>query len=267
MKNSGLIFDDLKNEIRELGERYPQYGADDLFVLWFLRAYVTDRDEAAAEAITGGSRDKGIDALLIDEASRSIFIVQGKYRHTLDGKTETRTDVVAFAELASLLHSWDEHQFHNFVVDTDEAVVARLRIARKKVQKEHYRTWLYFVTTAKVSPAVRKDVEQQVRRAGTQARIEVIDGKRAMLLFRDYLDGVAPPIPTLELEMEAGSGVTVNGVSQRFDHRTKIESWVFSMRGDAVAAMCDRAGLRLFARNIRGFLGMKPQSTRECSPR
>jgi hypothetical protein len=78
-----------------------------------------------------------------------------------------------------------------------------------------------------------------------------------MLLFRDYLDGVAPPIPTLELEMEAGSGVTVNGVSQRFDHRTKIESWVFSMRGDAVAQLCERAGLRLFARNIRGFLGMK----------
>ena len=29
------------------------------------------------------------------------------------------------------------------------------------------------------------------------------------------------------------------------------------MRGDAVAALYERAGLRLFARNIRGFMGMK----------
>ena len=36
----------------------------------------------------------------------------------------------------------------------------------------------------------------------------------------------------------------VNGVAQRFDDRTKIESWVFSMRGEAVAAICDESGGR-----------------------
>ena len=182
MKSSRLTFDDLKNALREQGDRYPKYGDDDLFILWFLRAYVTDRDELAAEAITGGSRDKGIDALLIDDAARSIFIVQGKYRQKLDGKTETRTDVLAFGELASILHGWDDEPFQEFVSDADEAVVERLRKARRKVQKEHYRTWLYFVTTARVSPTVRKDVEHQVRNASSvgQARIEVFDGKRTM---------------------------------------------------------------------------------------
>jgi hypothetical protein len=43
-------------------------------------------------------------------------------------------------------------------------------------------------------------VQQQVRRVDDHSRIEVIDGKPAMLLFRDYLDGVAPPIPTLDLK-------------------------------------------------------------------
>jgi hypothetical protein len=198
-----------------------------------------------------------IDALLIDTASRSVLIVQGKFRQKLDGKAESRADVVAFAELAALLNGWDDEPVQKFLADTDDAVAERLQAARKKVQKEHYRTWLYFVTTAKVSPAVRRDVQQQVQRVGAQARIEVIDGRRAMLLFRDYQNDVAPPIPTLELEMEAGAGVKVNGVSQRFDHRTKVESWVFSMRGDAVAAIFEWAGRRLFARNIRGFLGMK----------
>src|SRR5690606_3123402 len=31
----------------------------------------------------------------------------------------------------------------------------------------------------------------------------------------------------------------------------------FSMRGDAVAELYERTGVRLFARNIRGFMGMK----------
>lgn len=54
----------------------------------------------------------------------------------------------------------------------------------------------------------------------------------------------------------------MNGVAQRFDQTTDIESWVFSMRGDAVAAIYERAGRRLFARNIRGFMGMKTSVNR-----
>jgi len=67
----------------------------------------------------------------------------------------------------------------------------------------------------------------------------------------------------LDLEIEAGSGITVNGVAQRYDQSTKIESWVFSMRGDAVAGLFEKAGRRLFARNIRGFMGMKTAVNQE----
>lgn len=255
MRDSSLTADDLKAAIVELGEQFPQFDDDDLFVLWFLRAYVTESLDSAAEAIVGGSRDKGVDAILIDDAARAVFLVQGKYRKNLDGKVEPRSDIVAFAELAARLHGEDDEEFRSFLSDTDAAVAERLRTARRKVQNDRYRTWLYFVTTGKVGSAVRNDIQQQVRRHGERSRIEVIDGKRAMLLFRDYLDGVAPPIPTLDLEMESGPDVKVNGVAQRYDRATGVESWVFSMRGDAVASLYERAGLRLFARNIRGFMG------------
>jgi hypothetical protein len=33
---------DLRREIADLAERYPKLSEDDLFVLWFLRAFVTD---------------------------------------------------------------------------------------------------------------------------------------------------------------------------------------------------------------------------------
>jgi hypothetical protein len=258
---SELTINDLKGAIKELGEQYPNFDDDDLFVLWFLRAYVTDNLDKGAESITGGAKDKGVDALLIDEAARAIFLVQGKFRQQLAAHNEGRSEVLTFSDLAEFLHKSDDEECQEFLSGTDHAVAERLRAARKKVQKEGYRSWLYFVTTGKVGPTVRQEVQQKVRKIGRQSeipvRIEVIDGKRAMLLFRDYLDGVAPPIPNLDLEMESGSGIRVNGVAQRFDESTQVESWVFSMRGDAVAGLYDKAGLRLFARNIRGFMGMK----------
>jgi hypothetical protein len=256
MRNAQLTFNDLRNSLNELKDRFPKLSDDDLFVVWFLRAYVTDSEEVAATAVTGETGDKGIDALLVDDAARAVFLVQAKYRQKLDAKAESRTDVMSFGQIAHVLTDDDDEAFQSFVSDIGDLAGMRLKESRKKLRKEGYRLWLYFVTTGKVSATVREDVQQLVRQADCQARIEVIGGKRAMLLFRDYLDDVAPPIPTLDLEMENASGVVVNGVSQRFDHRTKVESWVFSMRGDAVAGLFEAAGRRLFARNIRGFLGM-----------
>jgi hypothetical protein len=250
-----LTFKDLQAEIRELSSRFNRFKDDDLFVLWFLRAYITDTEEAAADSITGGANDKGVDALLVDHAARAIFIVQGKYRQSLGGKSEGRSEVMAFSNLAAFLNSWPDADCKEFLKTTDAAVAERLREARKLVHKQGYDTRLFFVTTGKVSSTVRDDAMTQVRQVSRRAQIEVIDGKRAMLLFRDYLDGVAPPIPSADLEMEAGAGIKVNGIAQRFDHNTGVESWVFSMRGAAVAEIFERSGLRLFARNIRGYMG------------
>ena len=255
MRDKDLTFEQLKREIHELRDRFPRFQEEEVFVLWFLRAYVTDREEVAAESLAGASNDKGCDAVLIDDDAHCIVIVQGKYRKKLGEKSEVRNDVLGIADLANAVGTMEDKDFHDFTSDADQAVAERLRLARKKIRKDKYRLCLYFVTTGKVSPTIRKDVEQQVRVQNANASVEVIDGNRAMLLFRDYLDGVAPPIPTLDLEMEAGSGVTVNGVAQRFDHQAKIESWVISMRGNAIAEIYERAGLRLFARNIRGFMG------------
>jgi hypothetical protein len=55
--------------------------------------------------------------------------------------------------------------------------------------------------------------------------------------------------------MEQSPAVKVNGVSQRYDSKNNVESWVFSMNGAAVAELFERGGIRLFARNVRGFLG------------
>lgn len=134
----------------------------------------------------------------------------------------------------------------------DAQVASLLKRARDKVQKRGFHVWLYYVTTGSVSRGV---VTEAQRRASPDTFVEIFDGKRVLLVLRDYLDGVAPPIPSVDLELESGPGVKVNGILQRFDEPNGIESWVISMRGDAVARLFTLGGPRLFARNIRGFLG------------
>jgi len=91
MPPANALTSDLKAELDELRHRYPAMKTEDLFLLWFLRAYVTDDVDVAAKAVTNGPKDKGIDAVLVDDSSRSVFVVQGKYRHEIGVKSEGRS--------------------------------------------------------------------------------------------------------------------------------------------------------------------------------
>lgn len=245
----------LKASLDDIRDRFPRLSKDELFVLWFLRAYITESEQKAAEAVSGGARDKGIDAVFIDDAARAVFVIQGKFRDKISAMTEKRADVIALTEIGHRISEADNSLFHDFIVKTEGHVAEQLRQARQKVLKNGYRVWLYFATTGKVSDSTRKEAESLAKKAPCELILDVIDGRRITPMVRDYLDGVAPPIPALELEMEKSPYVDINGVSQRYDKQNHIETWVFSMRGDAVAAMFEYAGVRLFARNIRSYLG------------
>jgi hypothetical protein len=247
---------DFQKALDGIGARFPALKLDDLFVLWFLRSYVTRSEELAVEAVAGGAKDKGIDAIFIDEGARTVIVTQGKYHKTLGEKSEKRADVISLAEVADQLSTLDEKKFQSYIETMDSLVANRLRDARKKVVEQEYRIWLLFATLGKVSPSIIKDAEAHLRAVHGEARLEVIDSNRAKVLLRDYNDDVAPPIAALDLEMEESDHVRVNGVSQRYDDKNKIESWVFTMRGDRIAQLFKYAGRQLFARNVRGFLGL-----------
>lgn len=252
-----LGIDDLRQQLDDIHRRFPAFKEDDLFVCWFLRAYLTEDEKAAAEAVSGGAGDKSVDAVLVDHKAQAVFLVQGKHRHKLAAKAESRADVMAFANLAKPIADSEPGPFNALLKNMHPHAAALLEEARSYVVDKEYRLWMYYVTLGTVSAALCDEAQQTVAEADYDAVMEVLDGHRLMHLLRDYLDGVAPPIPTLDLEMEQHAGVKVNGILQRFDTANKIESWAFSMRGDAVAKMFDFAGIRLYARNIRGFLGDK----------
>lgn len=249
---------DLQAELAELRSRHAAMPDDDLFVLWFLLAFVTDDEAVAKKAVTGRAGDKSSDAILIDDATKTVVLVQGKYRQKLGKGSEKRADVQTFADLGKRLTTEDAKAFKEFVSSADAFVSERLKEARKRLLNDGYRLWLYYVTLGRCSPAVKQDAENSLRGLPCTARIDILDDRRLVRLLQDYLDGVAPPIPELSLEMEQGQNVSLTGILQRADYGNGTEAWVFSMRGDRVGDLFVDTGIRLFARNIRGFLGNTP---------
>ena len=254
MATTTLTEADLRREIDEFRDRYPKLADDELFVLWFLRAFVAEDEGAAVSALCGGPRDKGVDAVLIDDPARIVFVVQGKYRHKVAAKLEHRGDVTGFAQLAVGLCG-EGPAFATLSKDLSPEVSRRLEEARARIKKRGYALYHYYVTLGNCSSALRDEAAGIVRAADGTTTMEIFDGKRILLLLADYLDGVAPPVPSLDLEIESGGGVRTAGVFNRYDNKTDIESWVFSMTNAAIAGLYERAGTRLFARNVRGFLG------------
>lgn len=247
---------DLKAQLDELRERYRQLKDDELFVAWFMQSYVTDTEPDAIDSLVGGPKDKNLDAIYVDDSSKRVFIVQGKYRQKVGGGNEKRNDVLAFADLARIFT--EEETFKSYKKDLSVAVLGRADEAFKRIRTRNYGLQLCYVTLGNVSGALVSEANSTVRKASRLADIDILDGKRVLRLLSDYLDGVAPPVPLLEMELESGHGVQVKGVLQRFDGRTDIESWVVPVNVEQIARMYESAGIRLFARNIRGFLGNTP---------
>src|SRR6516225_849736 len=93
----------LEQEAKDFRERFRHLADDQLFVVWFLRAFVTESETDAADALCGASKDKNIDAILVDDAAKVVFVVQGKYRKALTATSEKPNDVRSFAQLSQII--------------------------------------------------------------------------------------------------------------------------------------------------------------------
>jgi AIPR protein len=240
---------DLRQQVDDLGTRYTKLPDDALFVAWYLTAMLVDDEKVAVESTIGGAGDKSVDGVYVDDDIRCVFVVQAKYRQKLKAASEGRSDVLAFASLTEALFG-PGPAFQAYREKADALVADRMKAARDRIQKRGYRLQLHYVTLGKCSAPLRKEAESLVKRdSGRRADFLLFDGDEVLQVLDDYLDGVAPPVPSLDLPFE------VSGAINRFDPTTKIDSWVFTMRGRDVGELYKRSGIRLFARNVRGFLG------------
>lgn len=244
----------LMREVREVHEQYPTWTVDNAFVHWFLLAFLVPDAETAARSVTGISHDKGCDGVYIDESLGKVFVLQGKLHQGEKPPTESRPDVIAFAQVARKL-TGTKGEFDSYLTGIDPTVGKLLGEARQRIQRRAFELRLYYVTTGHSSAPLKSEAESEVAQANAIASISVLDRRDVLSLLTDYLGGAAPPVPFLDLPIDPRGIMGSDGVVQRYDPATGVESWILSMSGQELAALYSKAGDRLFARNIRGFLG------------
>jgi hypothetical protein len=244
----------LRNEVREVQEKFPAWTLDNAFVHWFLRAFLVADDDLAAKSVTGVSHDKGVDAIFIDDDASKVFVLQGKCHLGEKVPNENRSDVLGFADLARTITS-NAEDFAQYKKNLDALVENRLEQARQRIRRRSFGLHLYYVTSGACSSPLKDEAESRLTQAKGKVDFSLLDRTDILALLSDYLRGAAPPVPFLDLKIDASGVVGSDGVIQRFDERTGIESWILTMSGKDVGKLYDTAGDRLFARNIRGFLG------------
>ena len=238
----------LHKEVLEIRDRHPQISFDNAFVSWFLRAFIVDNEDVAVEALKGGPSDKGVDAIYLDHDARTVFVLQGKYRVSSKPSAEKRSDVIALADLWYSLLSQERSGFHALLQDAEVTVKNVLEKARNLIIKRNYRLVLQFVTTGKVSDELRGEAINRFDYL-SNASFQVFSRDDLVRLMQDYIEGASPPVPTISLQIHGEQ------LFNRFDQKTGISSWVFTMSGQDLGKLYNDIGDRLFARNIRGFLG------------
>ncbi len=253
---SKISLNELKNEIDLIRKRYPKLKDDSAFVFWFLSAYLVDDESIALKSLTGKEGgiggEKNIDAIFIDERAKQCNIIQGKFHITK--ASEKINDVTSFAYLGNL--PWEHKtRLESFYSKLDPIALYKFREVVSCVKNKKYKLNLYYVTTGKCSETIVQEAKTIVRNAEGPVDIYITTLKKILNIFRDYLDDITPHVPPLKLRIISEGYIQHKGLIHRFDSKTKIESWVLSVCGKDIGNMYEKVGKRLFAKNIRGWLG------------
>ena len=91
-------------------------------------------EDQAAKALTGGSGDKSVDSVFFDDSTKTVVVVQGKYRHGIGVAIEKRSDVIGFAQLAAEIGG-DSKAFKDYCKGLRPEVEGALAGARNRVTK------------------------------------------------------------------------------------------------------------------------------------
>jgi hypothetical protein len=234
---------DLVKEVRGMPVNLP----DNRFVLWFLSAYSGDDpfSDAMKKSITGGKGDGGIDAVLINHDSRRVVLIQGKYASNLGKK--------ALWDLSGVAKNLRVKAYDNDIdgsehKDADywwEHLRSDVRVRLQKILahiRDGYELRLVVATTARVPLSVVEDWKRHARENESR---EVFDRQDILRLFQDYLSRV-PYVGEVPLRCKSDYFRTEdNG----------IESYLLPVPAKELATIYHREGDKLFARNVRAFLG------------
>ncbi len=241
----------IRSEVNNLAKSHIGFAKDNLFVLWFVKAYILGvEDQSADRWVNGGAGDGGLDAIVIDDKTEVVHFVQGKFRAPF-GRNEQGAPIYKFISDCQNVCGANPTNLQSMLERLEPYTKELVGAAALKISKKGYRPRLYFITTGRVSNRARRETKRESLQKIEECTFEIFDEHEIRALYKDYRDGVAPPTPSAVLQIERDAGQFV----ERVDRSTGIKSWFFPVEAKSIKALYDLCGTRLFARNIRGYLG------------
>lgn len=221
---------------------------DDLFVAWFVRAHTGCPWEQAFQSLTGHSSEKGLDAVFVDHKMRTVLVVQGKLRRLMNA-SEKRNDVLSFARLTKMLTLNEQDERLSAFYSGLDATASNLFEEARGGTASGFRVEFVYLTTGSVSETIVNESALEAGDGSSEALFSVFDGPITLGLFEDYRLDVVPQVPYITLSPAKGGEIQVT-------QENGVEARAFVVRGSDLAAIYAEFDLAIFARNIRGFLGM-----------
>lgn len=209
------IYGKIQQEIK--ADYFQQNYANDgqRFVAWYLFNILHQDRNQAKDAITDGADDKQIDAIVINDDTQTVYIIQGKY---IEG------GVVDAAPLREVLSSW--MQLRDLV---RLQTISNQKLQRKlsevaKAFEEEYEVCFELVTTANLTTSAKNDLESFQRQLAEisenedfDAIITVVDQAELVRRYELALETDNPQINyTIDLSESKYMPVGIAGSSTPF---------------------------------------------------
>ncbi len=244
--SSSIFLSALNNEAKTLADKFGLTESK-AFLIWFGRLAYDLRDEEAFESVlVDGPNDKSIDFFYVDDYSRRVIIVQGKYSKTSKSKPKDNSVESLLACLDWLVSP--ETLQREGKLELSDAAVEYLEAVRNE-----YLIELWFVYCGSKNDKIDQRIRifnankenQENRRVCRHCDIDLIDN-----FFQEYR-GKGHRIEKAELKTFSN----VIEVKGKFG-----EGLVTTIPGQELINLYEEFGDDLFARNVRLFLGAKKGS-------
>ena len=190
------MYEKIKEEIKQT--YYQQNFSNDgqRFVAWYLRnIHLRDSNQAKYD-ITDGADDKQIDAIVVDDSSSAVYIIQGKFIGAASVNAEPLREVLSsWVQLKDLvkLQEGGNEKLKQRLVDVSKAL------------EDEYEVVFELITTANLTESALKDLkrfqEELAKNEELTASLNIVDNEELKRRYDLALEQQSPVINfTLDLE-------------------------------------------------------------------
>lgn len=193
--------------------------------------------EDAVNAITDGYDDNGIDAIYYDKSSNNLWLVQSKFIEKGKGGIDTG-DVEKFNKGIKRLINEEYEKFNDRVKDRQEEIAEALEDYRVKIQL------LLAYTGDKLSYHNMESINEFIDEQNDTEELIYFNDFNIDKAYKGLVIGVS------------STPINEDFLISNWGHIDEpLKSYYGQIAGSDLAALWEEYGARLFAKNIRSFLG------------